>query len=819
MGQNQSHEEEPYHRRHYNETNKQIQRQNSLSLSSPNLLLHRDPSLRRANTLRNSSASSLTLGSKGCDPVVAAAAYNLSSNASQNAPAPFIRLLPIEKEPVYFDETEDDDDEDEESSDEEEDYDSLDEYNEIELQDRRLAPSPYLLERDFDLNSRQSRSHYEEHHSRNIRDFQVSKDEEEEDMAHLSPVVSGCARLAPRSKPNHSLTARTLDHDHPRYFESSGEPDTKSACDLVQDEDSMPAVQRYQLYDRPVPALEEKTIVDQLAISESHDSSAMKAPFLDAISEEDEALGHSRRGSSALEDVEQSRTGRYDLAPLQQANNSSAAPVDHLKDRSNTLEADTHQSADELYHLTKADLNKRIQLAVQEVEQKFTDRVQKLEAHTASLKAMSSIPAHNSLQESIPTAMTCSTLVNVSHHVGDLDSRVNQMKSLIHYKLTDIETKVQELYIGQSKVTQTVDQVNQQREPAEQPGGAASHEQEPRYGGDTPLIDSAAIMELRRELQAFGTRYHELNDGLLTDLMGQLRNAKLQLFDSVDRVDENLSKRIDRIDAELHSQLLNDIESRIQERVKAMEQMSLRLEQCFDKMDGRLGALETVLSSRRMRPESIYRLLHPQQSHPAPKLDTTSTDQDEASMTMASPSIPSTPGSKASGSSATSSVSSIYSVSSSSSSCSSSSSSSSYRDKTGRPARIITAASARTPDALAANQLDDPQKRRQGAANGPPMPHSAGPVPAKVPWNRERAMTLGNMSLQRPGCQTPSSHPHALPPQRSLTSATTPRTASRPINIPNTPDRAMRRPSSYKELLHFWKAGGSTPDLLNNAGP
>jgi hypothetical protein len=27
--------------------------------------------------------------------------------------------------------------------------------------------------------------------------------------------------------------------------------------------------------------------------------------------------------------------------------------------------------------------------------------------------------------------------------------------------------------------------------------------------------------------------------------------------------------------------------------------------------------------------------------------------------------------------------------------------------------------------------------------------------------------------------------------------------------------KAIRRPSSYNELLHFWKAGGSSPDLLN----
>ncbi|KAF9945079.1 hypothetical protein BGZ72_001676 [Mortierella alpina] len=573
MGQNQSHEEEPYHRRHYNETNKQIQRQNSLTLSSPNLLLHRDPSLRRADTLRNSSASCLTLSSKGSDPVPATAKCNITSGPSNDSPTPFIRLLPIEKEPIYFDETEDDDDDDDDDSfddaDDEEDGDDFsDDYNEIELQDQRLAASPYLLERALGANFRQSRGDRYQQHTQDLMDFQVSKDEEEEDLSHLSPLS--------------------------------------------------------------VPPLQEKTAVEQTGT----DSISTKPPSLDAISEEDEALGHSRRGS-ALEDAEQSRTGRYDTAPLQQANNSSAIPVDHLQGRLNTLEKDSQQSAEELYHLTKADLNKRIQQAVQEVEQKFTDRVQKLEAHTASLRAIAAIPAHGAIQESDPAAMSYPVLATVTHQVGDLDSRVDQMKTLINYKLTDIETKVQELYVGQSKVTQTVDRVNLEQG-SDGLKAAAYYGQEENRGGEKPLIDRATIMELRRELQAFGTRYHELNDGLLTDLMSQMRDAKSQLFDTVDKVDEKLGKRVDRIDAELHTQLLNDIESRIQERVKAMEQMSLRLEQSFDKMDGRLGALETVLSSKRMRPESIYRLFYPQHSHPALTVDSTNT-QDWRLVTFKSP--------------------------------------------------------------------------------------------------------------------------------------------------------------------------------------
>ena len=123
---------------------------------------------------------------------------------------------------------------------------------------------------------------------------------------------------------------------------------------------------------------------------------------------------------------------------------------------------------------------------------------------------------------------------------------------------------------------------------------------------------SSAIIELRQELQTLGTRYQELNDGLLTDLMGQMRDAKLMLLQTVDEVDGRVSKRIDRIEADMHSKLLSEIEGRVQERVRAMEQTSARLEKCFDKMEGRLAALETVLASKRPRPESMYQLLQQQ---------------------------------------------------------------------------------------------------------------------------------------------------------------------------------------------------------------
>lgn len=122
----------------------------------------------------------------------------------------------------------------------------------------------------------------------------------------------------------------------------------------------------------------------------------------------------------------------------------------------------------------------------------------------------------------------------------------------------------------------------------------------------------STIVELRNELHSLGMQYQELSDGLLVDLMGQMRDAKLVLFQTVDEVDGRISKRVDRIEAEMHSKLLNEIEGRVAERVRAMEQTSSRLERCFDKMEGRIGALETVLASKRPRPESMYQLLQQQ---------------------------------------------------------------------------------------------------------------------------------------------------------------------------------------------------------------
>ncbi|KAG0369977.1 hypothetical protein BGX24_002219 [Mortierella sp. AD032] len=218
------------------------------------------------------------------------------------------------------------------------------------------------------------------------------------------------------------------------------------------------------------------------------------------------------------------------------------------------------------------------------------------------------------------TTLRKEMLSNVSQRVGDVDSRVNQMEALVSYKLTDIEAKVQVLHDGQP-TTATSQETTQ----------------------DTTLI--ASLLELRLELQTFGMRFHELNDALLTDLMTQMRQAKVMLLEStttslladgtLDADDATRSgglagpRRVDRAEVEMHARLLKDIETRIQDRVLAMEQTSERLERCFDKMEARLGALETVLVAsavagagnaagttmvmRRPRPESMYKILQQQQ--------------------------------------------------------------------------------------------------------------------------------------------------------------------------------------------------------------
>ncbi|KAG0331024.1 hypothetical protein BG000_011282 [Podila horticola] len=400
---------------------------------------------------------------------------------------------------------------------------------------------------------------------------------------------------------------------------------------------------------------------------------------------------HSKRDSlteSSIQDLEVKRVMEGAAAAAISASNSSnslkksaANEPPSIKspaspDDGATFGQDTQKSIDDFFGMVKSDLDKRIQQAIQEVEQKFLDRVQRLEEHTATLAGapfptpsaspdgehkpgslMESLtrplPAHQNPGGSL--ALRKEILSHVTEKVGDLDLRVNQMEVLVSYKLVDIESKVKDLHGAHNTIAQKVHQVakthksnmqgvnagdgvgegtikgeelrmagamdqyrDMDEKVANRAGGAylenlETNEPLSRTTTSTALVDRSSIVELRNELQTLGTRYQELNDGLLTDLMGQMRDAKLMLFQTVDEVDGRISKRVDRIEAEMHSKLLSEIEGRVQERVRAMEQTSSRLERCFDKMEGRLGALETVLASRRPRPESMYQLLQQQQ--------------------------------------------------------------------------------------------------------------------------------------------------------------------------------------------------------------
>ncbi|KAG0356282.1 hypothetical protein BG005_004821 [Podila minutissima] len=406
----------------------------------------------------------------------------------------------------------------------------------------------------------------------------------------------------------------------------------------------------------------------------------------------DPSPDHSKRDSlteSSIQDLEVKRVMEGAAAAAISASNSSNSLKKSAANEPPSIKGpaspddgaafgqDTQKSIDDFFGMVKSDLDKRIQQAIQEVEQKFLDRVQRLEEHTATLAGapfptpssspdgehkvgslMESLtrplPAHQNPGGSL--ALRKEILSHVTEKVGDLDLRVNQMEVLVSYKLVDIESKVQDLHGAHNTIAQKVHQVakthkskmqgvnagdgvgegtikdeevrmagamdqyrDMDEKVANRAGGAYLENLEtneplsPTATTSTALVDRSSIVELRNELQTLGMRYQELNDGLLTDLMGQMRDAKLMLFQTVDEVDGRISKRVDRIEAEMHSKLLSEIEGRVQERVRAMEQTSSRLERCFDKMEGRLGALETVLASRRPRPESMYQLLQQQQ--------------------------------------------------------------------------------------------------------------------------------------------------------------------------------------------------------------
>ena len=107
----------------------------------------------------------------------------------EEGPKPFIRLLPIHTEQVYFDESDSDHDYEYEEGDamEEEENEAHPDTGNLENA-RRLSSSPSFLDGVMNVNSRLARSDSYEHHTRDRLDFQRAQNEEQEDLSYLSPV-------------------------------------------------------------------------------------------------------------------------------------------------------------------------------------------------------------------------------------------------------------------------------------------------------------------------------------------------------------------------------------------------------------------------------------------------------------------------------------------------------------------------------------------------------------------------------------------------------------------------------------------------------
>ncbi|KAG0218455.1 hypothetical protein BGX31_011613 [Mortierella sp. GBA43] len=581
---------------------------------------------------------------------------------------------------------------------------------------------------DTDSSSSDDSDSDQEHHSRSKPRHKAKRHPPKENLASLSPTSA-------------------FDHSNPRYFD-----DDK----YNQAPGEEPVIKRYQLYDPPVPSGlfdndSPKQDTRQSEDSTIHPLSSRSPLFLDIIREEDEE-GHSRRPSQIVQedsdsdsDYKDDDDGEYHAMEFSRVGAHSS----HDMDRPAT--------AEERYDEVRTDLDQRLQQAVQKMEQHFADRVQQLERRTSQKLGLEQAPEQGLDLDQGPLGMQQPNrargaiatkneiLSNTSQQVDDLDTRVNAMEYLVSFKLHDIESKVQELHNGHSAMTHTMHQagVPPNAKPSSVSEGDLPNEMQ-RYQNPLPasnnnddlaVIDKASIIELRQELKAFGTQYNRMNDGLLSELVVQLREAKLMLYENVDQVDQQLGQRTDRIEAEMHAKRLSDIENRIQERVRAMEQTSVRLERCFDKMEGRLGALETVLSSKQPRSEAMYQQQNSDLSDRVPSPESPRPTRNNESSLKG----PAT------------------------------------RANVPHPLRIRTS---------------------QNSLAGP---HSAEPTT----WARQRAMTIDNLAspVVRPG----SAGDVRRPSVPTITKPTQPQ------------PKVIRRPSSYKELLHFWKAGESTPDLLKAA--
>ncbi|KAI1309132.1 hypothetical protein EDD11_004143, partial [Mortierella claussenii] len=617
------------------------------------------------------------------------------------------------------------------------------------------------------------------------------------------------------------IQQRQLGHDHPRYF---GEVKAEQS-------DEPPNLKRYQLFDRPVPSF---AAADNSSDSTTHHDDSEKDDtdltvidlsigpksgplLLEVIREEDEEAGHSKRPSQVMEDEvfeqqdrEMSMSTKW-MQPLQESNGI------------NNNTTGQQQSVEGMYQDMSQDLERRIQQAAQQGELQLADRVQRLEVQTGAAVALSNasdimqyveteedrllmVPSYHSRGSS---TLRKEMLSNASQKIDELDDRVEQMESMVSYKLNDIEYKVQGLQEGHHRTTHAMDEASMSQQdststeiqmyrPPQHDTMNEALDIDSNYNSNhspnsTALVDTSTIMELRQELQSFGMQYQELNDSLLTDLMSQMRDAKLMLYDSVDEVDKRLGMRVDRIEAEMHAKLLTDIENRIQERVRAMEHTSHRLERCFEKMEGRLGALETVLAStsRRQRPESAYQALQVQQQKEQQQKQQQKQTQEQDSLRAAfedpnaSPESPLPSNRKET--SATSFPKTTSTVPSSASIKSS--------DSTIRPTRIITSGAMLGHGATRPQQSSQQQNLTQG------------PFSASTAGTQRTFTSVGLAGGPRSAGYVASASPKKV----SSAGRMAPTEGTR-----GPAGKLIRRPSSYKELLHFWKAGASSMDLLND---
>ncbi|KAG0313194.1 hypothetical protein BGZ97_010430 [Linnemannia gamsii] len=555
---------------------------------------------------------------------------------------------------------------------------------------RGLASSPSYLDSSA-LNGRTNTSssdnygyehshHYHQRQTREQADYRRSKEEEEEDFSYLSP-VSGQRRFAKPTYPRGGLhsepyyPAHHLDLDHEHHPHNQNLTDTDSDDDEAYNEELL--LKRYQLRDLPshspsgdatdniVSQLDVKSSASITTTESTRSPTTTSTLILDAIREEKEqsdeedsrispshasttfshpskrAQGEEGEGgeggiggpvlvsSSNNSLKEKSRMG-YSLdstQPLQEANNQHNS---NIKGDARSLPSTPRPCR--LISIKDKDKDKDKDRSRSKREVKGEEEVEELEE--SGMMANRSGPIWT-CDFFTRKRLYTTNKVQVLHDgqetstIGTQDTTI-ATSTTAHQDNTNTNTTPLPLMSFAEGV---------------QPDSSLPVTSTSSLQRTSQLLDKATLLELRLELQAFGMRFHELNDSLLTDLMTQMRQAKLMLFESTTTssssssfLDPNGSalvvRRVDSVEAEMHARLLRDIETRIQDRVLAMEQTSARLEKCFDQMEARLGALEIILVAgaagagtgngtagatttttvlKRPRPESMYKILQQQQ--------------------------------------------------------------------------------------------------------------------------------------------------------------------------------------------------------------